>query len=293
VVHGGDLLFRSKIPPELVRMALEPLLEVADRGVPVVLVPGNHERSAIPYPLLAAHSHLHVFDRPMTIEIEASATLMGLAGFPCERKGIRHRFGTLLAETGWRPGRNDLSLLCLHQTVEGATVGPSDFVFRSGDDIIPGRRIPSGFAAVLSGHIHRHQVLTRNLTGHAMAAPVFYPGSIERTSAAERDESKGFLIIEFGGDRSTGGRIVEWRFHELPTRPMIDLEIGSQPTSDPAGWLRSRFLTLDPDAVVRVRVAAEPDETMREALRATTLRELALPTQTIEVAWPRQRSRDA
>jgi exonuclease SbcD len=52
VVHGGDLLYRSKVPAELVRMALEPLLEVADRGVPVVLVPGNHERSAIPYPRL-------------------------------------------------------------------------------------------------------------------------------------------------------------------------------------------------------------------------------------------------
>ena len=59
VVHGGDLLYRSKVPAWLVEQSLEPLLEVADSGTPVILVPGNHERSALPYPLLASHRHLH------------------------------------------------------------------------------------------------------------------------------------------------------------------------------------------------------------------------------------------
>ena len=42
VIHGGDLLYRSKVPARLVSMAFEPLLRVADTGVPVVLgnVPG-------------------------------------------------------------------------------------------------------------------------------------------------------------------------------------------------------------------------------------------------------------
>ena len=47
VVHGGDLLYRSKVLPQLVEMAFEPLKRVADKGIPVYLVPGNHERSAI------------------------------------------------------------------------------------------------------------------------------------------------------------------------------------------------------------------------------------------------------
>jgi len=293
VVHGGDLLYRSRVPSELVRMALEPLLEVADRGVPVVLVPGNHERSAIPFPLLAAHSHLHVFDRPRVIEIELSGGRIGLAGFPCERKGIRQRFGALLTATGWKPGVYDLSLLCLHQTVEGAIVGPADFTFRSGDDIIPGRRLPGGLAAVLSGHIHRHQVLTRDLGGRGLAAPVFYPGSVERTSAAERDETKGYLIIDLESDQRTGGRVVDWEFHQLPARPMVDLALVDVDPSDPAGWLRSQFRALDPDAVVRVRVSFEPDDATRETLKAASLRELALSTQTVDVSWPRRRHRDA
>ena len=42
VIHGGDLFFRSKVPAKLVDMAFEPLKEVADLGVKVYLVPGNH-----------------------------------------------------------------------------------------------------------------------------------------------------------------------------------------------------------------------------------------------------------
>ncbi|MCA9565794.1 MAG: metallophosphoesterase, partial [Myxococcales bacterium] len=70
VVHGGDLLFRSKVPPSLVQMAMEPLMEVAELGIPVILVPGNHERSRIPYPLLAAHPMIHIFDRPRPVLLE-------------------------------------------------------------------------------------------------------------------------------------------------------------------------------------------------------------------------------
>ena len=242
--------------------------------------------------LLAAQSHLHVFDRPRTFEIEVDGGLVGLAGFPCEREGIRQRFGSLLAETGWTPGRYDLGLLCVHQTVEGATVGPSDFVFRSGADVIPGRRIPRGFAAVLAGHIHRHQVVNRDLAGVDLASPVFYPGSVERTSAAERNEAKGFLVIGFDCDRSTGGRVAGWQSHPLPVRPMVDLEIGEAVHSDPARWLRSSFEAIDPDAIIRVRVLSEPDDAMRETLRAASLRELARPTQTVEVSWPRRTRAD-
>ena len=43
---------------------------------------------------------------------------------------------------------------------------------------------------MLAGHIHRHQVLTQDLGGRPLGAPVFYPGSVERTAFAEEGESK-------------------------------------------------------------------------------------------------------
>ena len=62
VVHGGDLLYRSKVPAKLVAMALEPLKKVADLGIPIYLVPGNHERSVLPHRHLADHPLIHIFD---------------------------------------------------------------------------------------------------------------------------------------------------------------------------------------------------------------------------------------
>jgi len=288
VVHGGDLLFRSKVPAELARLALEPLLEVADAGVSVVLVPGNHERSALPFPLLAAHSHLHVYDQPRTIRLDLAGGRVGLAGFPCQRDCIRSTFNDLVSATRWKESEFDLSLLCLHQTVEGAVVGPQNYVFRSGLEIIPGTDLPTGFAAVLAGHIHRHQVLTHDLRRRELAAPVFYPGSVERTSSAECDETKGYLIIDFEPDRRTGGRVVDWVFHELTARPMVDLELDSTAGIGASDWLKAKLASIDPDAIIRIRVTRPPGEAMREALKAASLRVLALPTQTVEVSWPRK-----
>jgi DNA repair exonuclease SbcCD nuclease subunit len=187
VVHGGDLLFRSKVPAKLVEMALAPLFEVADHGVDVYLVPGNHERSRIPYPILAAHKHLHIFDRPKTFVHEAPNMTLSLSGFPSA--GRRMNFKKLLSQTDYQQPA-DARLLCLHEAVEGATVGPSNYTFRNTPDVIRCRDIPSGLTAVLCGHIHRHQVLTKGLK-----APVFYPGSVERTSIAEKDEPKGYLTL--------------------------------------------------------------------------------------------------
>ncbi len=291
VVHGGDVLFRSKVPPRLVQMAFEPLMRVADAGVPVVVVPGNHERSAIPYPLLASHPAVHILHSPRTVFLEAGGLRVAAAGFPFERHDVRGRFAELLEETGWRQRQADVRLLCLHQTVEGARVGPVGYTFRRGADVVRGRDLPAGFAAVLAGHIHRRQVLAADLAGRPLAAPVLYPGSIERTSAAERDEPKGYMTLRVvpGED---GGQLESWTFHELPARPMVDLDL------DPAGLRRPQLAArlkrllarIDPDAVARVRLASVPEGDAGEALRAAAVRGLAPATMTVTVQWPRGRN---
>jgi DNA repair exonuclease SbcCD nuclease subunit len=215
VIHGGDVFFRSRVKPGLVMRAFEPLKRIADSGVPVLVVPGNHERSAIPYPLLALHPGIHLFDRPRTVSLNLHGAAVAVAGFPCERNQVRYRFRELVQRTGWRSVRSELRLLCFHQSVEGATVGPNDYVFRADADVIPGATIPRGFAAALAGHIHRHQVLATDLSGRPLAAPVFYPGSTQRTSAAEWGETKGYVTLEFEPAADGIGRIREWKFLSL------------------------------------------------------------------------------
>lgn len=283
VVHGGDLLYRSRVPASLVQAALEPLLEAADRGVPVVLVPGNHERSALPYPLLASHQHLHILDHPQTVELELRGTRVALVGFPCERHGVRDRFGALAAAAARGSEGSPLRLLCLHQTVEGAAV--EGHLFRDGDDVIRGRDLPGGFAAVLCGHIHRPQVLTRDLAGRPLAAPVLYPGSVERTSFAERHEAKGFMVLELEPDPAAGGRLAGWELRELPARPMAAVEVDATGCglAALAERLRKALAPLPGEAVVQLRVTGEITGGAAEAIRAASLGRLHPPTMTVSV----------
>jgi exonuclease SbcD len=288
VVHGGDLLDRPRVPADLAFLALAPLLRVASAGVPVFLVPGNHERSRIPYPLLSRHDNLHIFDRPRTFLWQDRGVSVALSGFPFRRR-VRDEFSALVAETDHHQHRADIHLLCLHQTVEGARVGPSDFTFRGGHDVVRGRDIPAGFAAVLSGHIHRSQQLTHDLRGRRLPAPVLYPGSVERTAFAERYEDKGYFRLQVAAAPGSPGRLAAVSFVQLHARPMVALEL--EPDGLTPAQLRQALiadlLALDPDAVVRIRVRGPVAAPLRPILAAPAVRALAPVTMNITLAYDR------
>jgi hypothetical protein len=138
VIHGGDVFDRPRVPASLAWQAYAPLIRVAEGGVPVFIVPGNHERGRLPHIGLAERPGLHVFDRPRTFTVSVRGTTLALSGFPYERRGVRGRFPQLLDETGWRATTDpepDARLLCVHHCVEGATVGPGDYTFTTATDV--------------------------------------------------------------------------------------------------------------------------------------------------------------
>ena len=284
VVHGGDLFFRSLIPPALVEMAMELLVGVAGAGVPVYLVPGNHERSRIPLHLWTQHPNLHIFDRPRTFTQEIGGATLALSGFPALRRGSRDQFAASLEATGYRQAAGAARLLCLHETIEGAQVNDTNYTFRSGPEVIPGQALPAGFAAVLSGHIHRAQVLRRDLAGRPLPAPVVYPGAIERTAFAERLEPKGaaLVTIELA---PPPGRLAALEFLPLPTRPMVPLTVNTNGL-DEAGLLahvRARLAALDPRSVVLLDPRGAGAAAARSLLTAAVLRSLAPPDMDISL----------
>jgi len=283
VVHGGDVLYRSKVPARLVEMAFEPLKRTADVGVPVYLVPGNHERSAIPHGDLAEHANIHVFDHPQTFILQTASGSLALAGFPFVRTGIRRDFSEIVEQTGWRRVKTDSYVLCIHQSFDGATVGPSGYTFRYAHDVIRISDIPREFCATLVGHIHRFQVLTKDLKGRTLKAPVFYPGSIERTSFAARDEKKGYLILAFETAETSSGTLKNWRFHELPARPMFQLELhaAGMNASQIQAWIQSHLFEIPPDSIVKLKVHGKVSEEALAVFSAPALRALAPETMNI------------
>ena len=292
VIHGGDLFYRSKVPPALVEMAMEPLVEVARHGVPVFIVPGNHELSRIPLHLWAAHPNLQIFDAPKTLVCSVGATSVALSGFPFAR-AVRDSFGKWIERTGYPTVAADLRILSMHQIVEGSQVGPSNYTFRNGPEVIRGRDLPGDFDAILCGHIHRAQMLTHDLMGRPLAAPVIYPGSVERTSFAERDEEKMYALCEFDMNRPQKDRPPEISFIPLPARPMVDLILEPHRHADGSltAQLTERLRGLDPEAVVRIQLRGPGADDARQFLTAACLRALAPPTMNIQLAFDRTQFR--
>ena len=283
MVHAGDVFDRPTVLPSIAYQAYEPLRRVADRGVPVFVVPGNHERSRLPHARLASHHRIHVFDRARTFITATTGGSIGLSGFPYERRDVRTKFAERLEETRWRDEAATIRLLCLHHCFEGATVGPADFVFTTASDVIRARDIPCAFAAVFSGHIHRHQTLTRDLARRPLDTPVFYPGSIERTAFAEMGEPKGFMFVDVS--ESEGDVDVRWEFRRLPTRPMV-LETLNADTVDArrlAPAIHAIVSAAPIDAVLTIRIEGALTEAHWRALSAARVREFAPETMNVEL----------
>ncbi|MFN2281295.1 MAG: hypothetical protein ACK2TZ_05475, partial [Anaerolineales bacterium] len=196
---------------------------------------------------------------------------VALAGFPFARE-VRDKFPELLRGTGWEEVEADAQFLCTHQTFEGAQVGPVDFTFREGQDNIPPEWVPDRFNAVLSGHIHRTQQLTRTLDGEPLAVPVIYPGSIERTSVAERFEEKSFQLIKLSWE--TGKMVQEVETHPLPARPMVKVTVpvGDFLPEQVLVHIKSQLAFIKPDAVVRVELTGPRAEGVQRAISAASLR---------------------
>jgi DNA repair exonuclease SbcCD nuclease subunit len=285
VVHGGDLLYRSKVPAALVDMALEPLARVADRGVSVYVIPGNHECSRIQPHLWTAHPNIHIFDEPKTYLVSLPLGVLALSGFPFHRQG-RDRFSELLGQTGHNGVVADAHLLCIHQAVEGAQVGVHDYTFRRGPQVVRGRDIPKGFTAVLSGHIHRAQVLTHDLAGTPLAAPVIYPGSVDRTSFVEREEEKCYAMVIVTLPDQSGKAEAGVFFEALPTRPMINMVLDDDQLGgeSPPVCLHRALSALDENAVVRVQARGPRWKQALQAMSAESLRELAPPSMNVTLA---------
>lgn len=208
VLHGGDLFFRSRVPPFIVDRVYQRLTRFADGGIPLGLIAGNHERSVLPPSLLLRHPNIHVFHQASTRVFTLAGGAVAVTGVPFT--GDRAR---LLAAARAAPAVDvDGHLLLAHEAFEGATVGPANFTFRNRVDTVPLEAVPERFDAVVSGHIHRRQVLWRT-RADGTRQPIVFCGSIERTSYAEQGETKGFAVIELGARRRV-------RFHDLPAPPL-------------------------------------------------------------------------
>jgi hypothetical protein len=266
VIHAGDVFDTSVPRGAALVAAAQPLLEIATAGIPVVIVPGNHERSALPGNVLLAHPGIHVAAGPTTYCFELRGRTVAVACWPCIRRNSTAHFADALTASGWTGHPADIRILALHQAFDGARCGPDGYRFRTDENVIPRDAVPRDFHYVAAGHIHRHQVLE----GDGGGPPIVYAGSIDRISMAERDEPKGCVLVEFEGTPAPQIRFIE---HEV--RPMCLTSIDVTGLDAPA-QIRSAVMdackSFPAHAVASIQLTGRA---RRDALSALGLAELA------------------
>ena len=293
VIHAGDVFDRPDPHHSAMAAAAEPLLRQAAAGRPVVIVPGNHERSTLPAFLLFSHPNIHIVREPVTLTFNLRGTRVGVAALPCIRRRSAPLFADTLRATRWEDARADVNLLAVHQTFESATCGPVGFRFRGGEDVIERSAVPREFQYVAAGHIHRHQELE---TWDGDGPPIVYAGSPDRITLAERDEPKGAMLLEFDGAALT------YEFIEHPVRPMrlVPLNLSGFSRARILDELAAQANALPPACIAAFRLSGETSRgTMRGLRLSETLRALrpdvdfTLAVQALEYVPERQIERAA
>ncbi|MBC8376582.1 MAG: metallophosphoesterase [FCB group bacterium] len=274
LVHGGDVFFRSKIPLPIIQKAYEPLLPVLEHGIHMFFVPGNHERSRLPASPVFHHNNFHLFDRPRSFSFDLNGLKTTWGGFPNIRHQVQKEFPNHLDLIGFEKESEALKILCMHQSIEDAVVGAQNYTFRKGPDVVGRDQFPDYLNLVLSGHIHRQQIL-RSRTG----TPLIYSGSIERTSFAERLETKGFFILNLSKDD------INWEFRPLPARPMHEMVLASNilDRQNLVRYILDQSEKIPDDAIFRIRSG---DEKQLEILKIADLRNVLPESMNIELLPP-------
>ena len=120
-------------------------------------------------------------------------------------------------------------------------------------------------------------MLLRNLKGELLEVPIFFAGSIERTSFTEMHEPKGFMTIRIHLKQRGSVPDITWAFHELPVRPMVHLKIPLYDLNDHSlrAWLENKLARLPTNSVVKLLVDGKADAIQTRLLNAQDLRALA------------------
>ena len=249
IIHGGDLFDSPYVNKSLVNRAYFKLFEIAEAGIPIFIVPGNHERAKLPISIYLQHPNIYIFNEAKTFQIKSQDQTVSISGFPYYYDGIRSDFPMLLhtLKQDLKPG--ELNIMCLHQAIEGAQVGLHNYTFRSNSDVIKVKDLTDDYVCYLSGHIHRHQII-RNPRNNV---PYIYPGSIERTSFQEAREMKGYSKLRFIKEKDK--YIIQHKFIELPARPLetIIFEDKIYSSHEVRDFILSKVKQISSNAVLRYK----------------------------------------
>ena len=273
-LFAGDAYKTADPTPTQQKAFAECLKPIADRGIPIVMIVGNHDHpisfgkaSALDiYPFL--HGDIHVFRRADSSLIHTKSGPIQLIALPWPirsmlltrdeyrnmntaevREFIEATYTRFIRETVSKLDPNLPTVLAAHLSVQGAELSGSEHtsLIEHEPKFTVSQLAHPIIDYIALGHIHRFQ--DRHNGTHP---PIVYSGSIECVSFKEWDSPKGFVIV----DIETGGesKKTSFSFVETPYRPFVAIEMDVRNSEDPTADLLAEISKHNiKDAIVRLR----------------------------------------
>lgn len=313
-LFAGDAYRTADPTPTQQKAFAECLKPIADQGIPIVMIVGNHDHpvsygkaSALDiYPFLSGD--IHVFRQPDCQLIDTKSGPLQFIALPWPirsmlltkeeyrsktppeiRAFIEEKYIEFLTLTAKELDPTLPTVLSAHLSVHGAELSGSEqtsLIAHEPKFSVGQLGLPE-IDYVALGHIHRFQ--DRN---EGNSPPIVYSGSIECISFKEWDHPKGFVIVDI--ETGAAGKKTTFNFIKTPARPFIAIEIDVSASDTPLEDIEAEILRHDiKNAIVRLRYRI--DETRATDVDILHLRELLGPAQAIasieRIVNPEERQR--
>jgi exonuclease SbcD len=295
-IFAGDA-YRTREPsPTHQREFARRIKRVADAGIPVVMLVGNHDLPAVSRRASSIDifgtlgvPNVHVANREQVLQLTCRrGQVLQVAAMPYPQRSallaaeayrgrsleeldraLQEAMITLVRglalEVRERPSVP--AILVGHFSVDEAVAGSERSIMVGRDAAMPRSVLADPtWRYVALGHIHKHQNL--NPSGDP---PVVYSGSLERIDFGEEHERKGFVVVEIGEGPAT------WEFrpaYRRQARPFTTIGVDVREAADPTaavveavrgrGDLSESVVRL----VVQLRQSQEPLLVERDIARA-------------------------
>ncbi|MCZ6788541.1 MAG: exonuclease SbcCD subunit D [Chloroflexi bacterium] len=293
VLFAGDA-YKSRDPSQThQREFASRIARLANEGIPVLLVVGNHDLPAIPgrataveiFPTLAIE-RVFVADRIATILLPTRSGPLQVVSLPWVRRSaflardetrdltldditrrLEESLTGLLSLEFQRLDPSIPAVLVGHVTARGASVGSERSMMLGRDHSLNISDLANPLLDYVAlGHIHKHQTLSEN-------PKVAYAGSLQRVDFSEEDEQKGFCVIDIDPDRPQGTRLVGFHHQPVQARPFLTIDVqvrphDEEPTDRVLKAIAGKYID---GAIVRLRI--EVPEELESRLQETPIRD--------------------
>ncbi|UCD64990.1 MAG: metallophosphoesterase [Candidatus Zixiibacteriota bacterium] len=272
-IHSGDLFHAVKPSNRIMAVAAEQLHRLAgDKGIPTVVIGGNHDTPRQPH----AGTALEVFHHIDNLYIAVGGGPQSFAVGDVRVQAVPHCLTASLLKEALASCRPDSNARYNVLVMHGVAAGMPEFSMADlGEQELP-LEIMEGFDYVALGHFHNHA---------KVASRAYYAGSTDRLSQAERDAAKGFVVVDL--------EPFSVQFHEIACRPMLTID-----TIDATGkrgdqladLIKEQLQSIDSsDKIVRVKVEGVSEETLR-TIPAEVIASLKRDSFSLDITFEKDRS---